>query len=111
MARLLPGLSHFDEPFDTLDPAVVKQGARDASGVKQDDEPEWVDWDSVARGQQIFAENIGPAFTALSISLLHGFSIARFAEVLIDSGYARSAESSWNRYSHTAWHIRLFDLN
>jgi hypothetical protein len=105
MARLLRGLNEFDTPFDDLPIHIVQKGAKDSSLVEQDAEPDWVDWDSVARGQQLFAGNIGPAFVALNVSLLHGFSIARFAEVLVDSGYARSAETSWDRYSHTAWHI------
>ena len=59
---------------------------------------------SLSCGKQ--ADNLGASFTALNVGLFHGFSIARFAEVLVDSGYAQSAETSWDRYSNTAWHIR-----
>ena len=42
---------------------------------------------------------------ALNAALLQGFTIARFAEVLADSGYSSSPKASWDRYSETAYAI------
>ena len=73
--------------------------------IEQDVEPDWVDWASVARGQKIWREHLGPGFLALSLGLLQGFSIARFAVVLDFNGYAQSAETAWDRYRATGFAI------
>jgi len=77
-----------------------------ATGVhSQLPEPDWVDWESVRRGQAHWCRLLGPTFLALNAALLQGFSIARFAEVLVLAGYTASATATWNRFRNTGWAI------
>jgi hypothetical protein len=57
-----------------------------AGSPTQRAEPEWVDWASVRRGQEHWKRLLGPTFVALNAALLQGFTIARFAEVLVIAG-------------------------
>ena len=45
-----------------------------------------MDWASVRRGQEHWKRLLGPTFVALNAALLQGFTIARFAEVLVIAG-------------------------
>ena len=87
MARLLQGLPHGDELFSDMSSAAVHQCIRDPSSLDQSPEPSWVEWDRVRQGQELWVAHLGGAFAALNAALLQGFSIARFADVLCDSGY------------------------
>jgi len=113
MKRLLPGIHVGDSKFDALSLRKVRDGCRDAKNIEQDAEPEWVDWEMLKEGQRLFSANLGSVFIGLNAALMQGFSIARFADVLVDSGYTTSPKSSWDRYSKTAWAISdwyRFDL-
>lgn len=49
--------------------------------------PDWVDFDQIARGQDVFYSYIGAAFTGLlNDSLLGGFGARRISEVLVRTG-------------------------
>ena len=84
-------------PYFRLCPAV--------GSPVQNPEPEWVDWDSVRRGQAHWCRLLGPTFVALNAALLQGFTIARFAEVLVIAGYTASRTATWNRFRNTGWAI------
>lgn len=68
-------------------------------------DPCWVDWASVRRGQAIWRGLLGPTFVALNAALLQGFTIARFAEVLVLAGYTSSLAATWNRFRNTGFAI------
>mgnify|MGYP003887515289 CR=1 FL=1 len=72
---------------------------------QQRPDPEWVNWDSIGRGQAHWMRLIGPSFVALNAALLQGFTIARFSEVLVLAGYTQSAMATWCRFRNTAWAI------
>jgi hypothetical protein len=98
-----------DEQFDALPTSVVscsKVTALSLSGLPQRPEPEWVDWAKVERGQAAWASRLGGTFTALGISLLLGFSIARFSEVLSRSGYSSGITLAQNRYVRSC--VKMF---
>ena len=85
----------------------MRNGARFSGAERrfngpQNDDPSWVDWGRVRRGQLLWQQHLGRAFIALGGALLQGFSIARFAEVLVASGYSRSPEVAFLRFKDTA---------
>jgi len=84
---------------------LVCEGCRDASGFQQNEEPDWVDWKLVKEGQRLYSSKLGSVFVALNAALMQGFTIARFADVLKDSGYSDSPRKSFDRYSDTGWAI------
>ncbi len=101
---MLKGLDIGDPRVDAL-PMSRLCGHGGESHLEQDPEPEWVDWDMVKRGQDLWCDNMGRNFISLAVSLLAGFSIARFAEVLYANGYAQSAHTAFTRYSQTSFYI------
>jgi len=105
MKRMLRGLDIGDPRVDALPLSAVCCHGGEARKIGMDPHPEWVDWDSVRRGQQVFLNHIGQTYVALTFSLLQGFSIARFAEVLFHNGYAQSGETAFERYRETSFAI------
>lgn len=103
--RLLGGLNIGDYRVDALPLSAVCCHGGQARKIGLDPHPEWVDWDSVRRGQKVFLKHIGLTYTALTFALLQGFSIARFAEVLAHNGYAQSGETAFERYRETSFAI------
>jgi hypothetical protein len=91
MARLLQGLSEGDTLFTNICSARIHQSVTSPLSLEQSPEPAWVDWKLVRQGQELWLAHLGGVFTALNAALLQGFSIARFADVLCDSGYAVAA--------------------
>jgi len=111
MARLLEGLEVGDDVVDALPDAVVspcirhRDSSSEMDDVEQLPEPTWVDWELVRKGQALWSEHLGRAFLALTAALLQGFTIARFAEVLLHAGYAQSPLTSCSRYAATAFFL------
>ncbi|CZS98461.1 hypothetical protein WAI453_005794 [Rhynchosporium graminicola] len=67
--------------------------------------PEWVDWDQIARGQDVFYRYGGVALTALAYqSLLGGMGAARVSEVLARTG-GFSTKVAKARLYETTQHI------
>ncbi|KAK0100893.1 hypothetical protein ONS95_007337 [Cadophora gregata] len=67
--------------------------------------PDWVDWDQIARGQDVFYRYGGVAFTALAYqSLLGGMGAARVSEVLARTG-GFSTKVAKARMYETTQHI------
>mmetsp|Transcript_16187 Transcript_16187/g.28715 ORF Transcript_16187/g.28715 Transcript_16187/m.28715 type:complete len:422 (+) Transcript_16187:151-1416(+) len=105
MARLAAGLEVGDPLFDELPVGKLACHGKDAGDVPQAIEPEWADWGRIQRGQQLWQDHLSRAFTGLSLGLLLGFSIARFAEVLFLNGYAQDGWTAQKRYSATSFAI------
>ena len=101
---IVKGINVGDPRIDALPGSRLCSHGQE-SNIEQDPEPDWVDWELVKRGQEIWCENMGRNFLALTVSLLSGFSIARFAEVLYANGYAQSPHTAFSRYSQTAFYI------
>ncbi|EDU48531.1 repeatdomain containing protein [Pyrenophora tritici-repentis] len=67
--------------------------------------PEWVDWDQIARGQDVFYRYGGPALTGLTFqSLLGGMGAARVVETLARTG-GFSTKVARGRLFETTQHI------
>lgn len=67
--------------------------------------PEWVDWDQIARGQDVFYRYGGPALTGLTFqSLLGGMGAARVVETLARTG-GFSTKVARRRLFETTQHI------
>jgi hypothetical protein len=103
--RLLGGLGVGDELFDTLPLSRLACHGKSAEGVPQLPEPEWVDWERLARGQALWNLHLSRSFAALALSLLSGFAIARFGEVLLLNGYAQDGHTAMQRYQETGFAI------
>lgn len=105
MARIVKGFDIGDPRIDALPPSALSHHGGEARKISMDPHPDWVDWESVRRGQKAFRKLIGPAYVALAGALLQGFSIGRFAEVLIHNGYAQNAMTAFERYRDTSFAI------
>ncbi|KAH8708628.1 hypothetical protein GQ44DRAFT_776996 [Phaeosphaeriaceae sp. PMI808] len=67
--------------------------------------PEWVDWDQIQRGQDVFYRYVGPALTGLTFqSLLGGMGAARVVETLARTG-GFSTKVARRRLFETTQHI------
>lgn len=67
--------------------------------------PDWVDWDQIARGQEVFYRYGGPAVTGLAYqSLLGGMGAARVVETLARTGGFSTAVAR-HRLFETTQHI------
>lgn len=67
--------------------------------------PEWVDWEQIARGQDVFYRYGGPALTGLTFqSLLGGMGAARVVETLARTG-GFSTKVARGRLFETTQHI------
>jgi hypothetical protein len=67
--------------------------------------PEWVDWEQIERGQDVFYRYGGPAFTGLTFqSLLGGMGAARVVETLARTG-GFSTKVARRRLFETTQHI------
>jgi hypothetical protein len=67
--------------------------------------PEWVDWEQISRGQDVFYRYGGAALTALAYqSLLGGMGAARVTEILARTG-GFSAKVARHRMYETTQHI------
>ncbi|EPE30649.1 hypothetical protein GLAREA_03616 [Glarea lozoyensis ATCC 20868] len=67
--------------------------------------PDWVDWDQISRGQDVFYRYGGPALTALAYqSLLGGMAASRVTEVLARTG-GFSPNVAKQRMFETTQHI------
>lgn len=106
--KLLPGLEVGDPVFDALPASKLVCHGQRAGVLPQNDEPSWVEWDRVRRGQELWLYHLSRAFTGLGLSLLSGFSIARFAEVLYHNGYAVDGPTAMKRYGATSFAILDF---
>merc|ERR1719486_1540665 len=89
----------------SLSPCIKQANFMAFAEVPQSPEPAWVDWDLVRHGQELWNQQLGRVFVALTAALLQGFTIARFAEVLNYAGYAQSPLASMSRYQSTAFFI------
>jgi hypothetical protein len=105
MRKQLPGLFVGDPLVDALPASAVTCHGGERRKLDLGPDPEWVDWESVARGQQVWMNRLGQFNIGLTLALLQGFSIARFAVVLYHNGYAQSGETSYDRYRETAFAI------
>jgi hypothetical protein len=67
--------------------------------------PDWVDWDQIKRGQEVFYRYAGPALTALTFqSLLGGMGANRIVEVLARTG-GFNTKVARHRLLETTQHI------
>lgn len=67
--------------------------------------PDWVDWDQIARGQDVFYRYGGPVLTGLAYqSLLGGMGAARVVEVLSRTG-GFAASTARHRLFETTQHL------
>ena len=86
MAKNVSGLTIGDVLVDQLPSSVVcpcHNGPKKyISASRQLQEPPWVDFKQVARGQALWDRHVARAFVSLSCALINGFSIARFAKVV-----------------------------
>lgn len=106
MARLLKGINIGDAYVDSLPMSmVICHGGKTKEEIVLQPHPDWVDWDSVERGQECFRQHLGQSYVGLSMILLQGFSIGRFADVLVSNGYAQNAETAFERYRETSFAI------
>ena len=105
MKKQLPGLYIGDPAVDCLPASMVTCHGGERRSLDLGPDPEWVDWDSCERGQKVWMQRLGQFNVGLTLALLQGFSIARFAIVLQTSGYAQSGETSYDRYRETAFAI------
>ena len=105
LRRLAKGIHVGDPTYDSFPQTMVCGHGGQAKGAPLEPAPSWVDWDSVRRGQELFRNNLGRNTLALTIALLQGFSITRFAMVLHANGYAQSPETAYHRYRETAFAI------
>jgi len=105
MKRLVRGLAIGDERVDLLPISEICCHGGKPRKIGLDPHPDWVDWDRVRRGQAVFIKHLGRSYIALTVALIQGFSIARFAEVLIHNGYAQNAETAFERYRETGFAI------
>jgi len=99
------GLCVGDPAVDALPVSAITCHGGERRTLDLGPDPEWVDWDSCARGQHVWMERLGQYSVGLTLALLQGFSIARFAVVLHASGYAQTPETSYDRYRDTAFAI------
>lgn len=105
MARIVGGLSVGDALVDALPARQLACHGSDRTAVAQHADPAWVDWDRVERGQALWQRHLSRSFTALSLALLTGFSVARFAEVLSLNGYAQDGLTALSRYRATGFAV------
>ena len=101
MAR--DGLNIGDPLFDVLPLTCVfsHKGKTNETKLPIAPYPDWVDWTRVQRGQRAFMENISGVSLVAVAALVHGFTVARFGEVLYFNGYAQDAETALERYRET----------
>jgi len=64
--------------------------------------PSWVERSKVERAQALIQQYYFAFNVSLTMELLMGFSIGRFAEVLVLAGYTRSDKTTFDRFKHTA---------
>eukprot|EP01059_Diplonema_ambulator_P033059 TRINITY_DN6762_c0_g2_i2.p2 TRINITY_DN6762_c0_g2~~TRINITY_DN6762_c0_g2_i2.p2 ORF type:complete len:298 (+),score=123.70 TRINITY_DN6762_c0_g2_i2:44-895(+) len=95
-----------DEVYDKLDRQLLLSGIHTGEGLPDVDPPSWVDWEEVREGQALWREYAVPSFLSLAASLIIGYSIQRFSEVLTVSGYGKSADIAFERYQATGFHIQ-----
>lgn len=105
MTPLLKGLEIGDTLLDDFSIQELLRAVHKNEHLPQLNEPSWVNWNEVRKGQELWKENIASAYAALAGALLAGFSIARFADVLVMSGYTRSVNTTWERFKHTNHHV------
>jgi hypothetical protein len=105
LKRLLPGLSRGDARVDALPMSAVCCHGGKTRSIGLEKTPDWVNVESIRRGQAIFLKHLAQNYTALTIALIQGFSISRFAEVLFANGYAQSPETAFERYRTTSFFI------
>eukprot|EP00662_Eupelagonemidae_sp_cell21_P016352 gene16352-54217_t len=88
--------------YDALPRATLVAGAHDPSLLPDSPDPAW----QVRRGQELWGgKHLSCAILALAAALQQGFSIARFSEVLKDTGYNSSPHSAFDRFQMTGFHI------
>ena len=74
--------------------------------------PEWVDWDTIERGQEVFWRFAGPKLMLLlHFSLLVGVSAPKVNRVLLSTGYlTRSGERTFKRLLETtSWLVAVME--
>lgn len=108
MARPAKGLCVGDSLMATVPTSELVCHGKVSKHLPRQDEPEWVDWDIVERGQRLWREQAARSFTALGLSLLSGFSISRFADILYKNGYAKDGETAMQRYRATGFFVLDF---
>eukprot|EP00924_Labyrinthula_sp_SR-Ha-C_P005091 augustus_masked-scaffold_1-processed-gene-20.15-mRNA-1 protein AED:1.00 eAED:1.00 QI:0/0/0/0/1/1/2/0/354 len=107
LAKYLPGISNGDKVLSGVPLYSLQGHSNNPSKFKvphylQLQDPDWVNWEQIERGQVLWKKHAYRAFTSLCIALLSGFSIARFGEVLLRAGYAQSPATAFFRYNATA---------
>eukprot|EP00756_Hemistasia_phaeocysticola_P006109 Hpha_TRINITY_DN13685_c0_g1::TRINITY_DN13685_c0_g1_i2::g.122500::m.122500 len=106
LAKLLDGLDEADPLYDVLPEETLLGAVHGTSNLPDSPDPEWVDWEVVARGQKLWnTKHLSPAVLALGGALLQGFSIARFSEVLEGTGYNVNPHTTFERFQMTAFHV------
>eukprot|EP01062_Namystynia_karyoxenos_P026251 TRINITY_DN20451_c0_g1_i2.p1 TRINITY_DN20451_c0_g1~~TRINITY_DN20451_c0_g1_i2.p1 ORF type:complete len:452 (+),score=161.41 TRINITY_DN20451_c0_g1_i2:76-1356(+) len=114
LGKLLKGLKTADPLYDALSLEALLHGVHHPETLPSMPDPDWVDWKQVARGrepcappatQELWTGHLSCAFLALAAALQQGFSIARFSEVLKDTGYNTDPHTTWERFQMTGFHV------
>ncbi len=108
LQSILSGLNIGDDTFDALPGKQLLCHGQRSADLPQNEEPDWVDWERVRRGQKLWLYHLSRAYLSLSLALISGFCIARFAKVLYESGYAVDGETARKRYNATSYAIMDF---
>jgi len=73
MKRLTLGLETCDKAWESIEHKVLVRAARNIEHIgtiKQSDEPSWIDYEQLERGQALWGQRIGSAFVALNAALM-----------------------------------------
>ena len=104
-ARIRKGYDCGDAVLDHVPLATLRQVAFKGNAhllpQLQDSTPEWVDWEKIRKAQQFHRSHYYYFLVGLTMSLLNGFTIARFSEVLVIAGYTSSLAMTYRRFQST----------
>eukprot|EP01064_Diplonema_japonicum_P024740 TRINITY_DN3541_c0_g2_i1.p1 TRINITY_DN3541_c0_g2~~TRINITY_DN3541_c0_g2_i1.p1 ORF type:complete len:428 (+),score=69.00 TRINITY_DN3541_c0_g2_i1:53-1285(+) len=113
MKGIAKGVHIGDPLYDAIERSTLLCAIHNAGTLPDTEPPAWVDWGEVREGQALWRDLVGASFISLSGSLILGYSIERFSEVLLASGYGKSPAIAYERYMATGFHLQdwmRFDL-
>ena len=111
LKQILNGIEIGDElidklPLNQVSPCkLIRNRIMLMENIPQSPEPEWVNWEMVKYGQNLWLKYLGATIISLVGVLLHGYCFTRIAEVLTYSGYAKDPIATSERYIATGYFI------